>query len=61
MKFCSHLEGGELEVSSVAEQPPSMVGDHISSPGLVAQPSQHTEGFRLLSQRPQHTDLYGHL
>ena len=27
---------GELEIASVPVQPPSLVGDHINSPGLVA-------------------------
>ena len=43
---------------SMAEQPPSMVRDHIIFPGLVAKLPQHTEGFKPSSQRPPHTDLY---
>ena len=52
---------GELEISSVAGQPPSMVGDHISLPELVSKTLQCTEGFRSSSQGPQHSDLYRRL
>ena len=37
---------GELEISSVTGQPPSMVRDHVSSPGLVAESAQPTARLR---------------
>ena len=49
---------GELKIFSVTGQPPSIVGGHISSPGLVAKSPQHVGRFRSLSERPRHTDLF---
>ena len=63
LEGCLHMSGTqeELEISSVAGQPPCMVGDHISLPGLVIISPQLTEGFRPSSERPQHINLYRHL
>ena len=37
----------ELEISSVSRQPPSMVGEHISSPRLVAKSPSVLKGTEL--------------
>ena len=50
-----------LEISSVIGNPPSLVREHISSPRMVANYCQCSEGIRPSSQRPQHPVLYRHL
>ena len=41
----SEAPQGELQKSSVAGHPPSLVRDHIGSPRLVAKSHQCAEGF----------------
>ena len=52
---------GELEISSVAGQPPSLDRSHCSPPRLVAKSLKRDERCRPSSQRPQHPTLYRRL
>ena len=52
---------GALEISSVAEQPPSLDRSNLCTPRLVAEPHQCNDRRRPSSQRPQHSTLYRHL
>ena len=47
-------------ISSVAGQPLFLVGDHLSSPRLVAESLQCAEGLRPSPQRPQPTERLKH-
>ena len=48
---------GELELSSVAGQPPSLDRNHFCTPRLVAEPHKRDERCRPSSQRPQYPTL----
>ena len=50
-----------LEISSVAEQPPSLDRSHCSTLRLVAKSLKHDERCRPSSQRPRYPTLYRHL
>ena len=52
---------GALEISSVVGQPPSLVRDHFSSPGVVAKSRKRDEGCRSSPQRPHYQNLYRRL
>ena len=52
---------GALEISSVVEQPPSLVRDHFSSPRVVTKPCKCDEGCGHSPQRPQYPNLYRRL
>ena len=49
---------GALEISSVVGQPPSLDGNHLSTPRVVAESHKCNERCRPLSQRPQYPTLY---
>ena len=52
---------GALEITSVAGQPPSLDGNHFSSPRMVAKSLKGDERLRPSSQRPQYPTLYRRL
>ena len=52
---------GALDISSVAEQPPSLDRSHCSPPRLVAKSLKRDERRRPSSQRPQYPTLYRRL